>query len=133
MRCEGERLSRRTNWLLAANAVMLRLEQLSRALDRKYDPDQPRVPAEQPGGGQWTSGPGSSTVTDTPSGAENEVPADDLVGAILDVAQQLAAGRATLKECINLCYPILERYQPRRSDLNEFDFRKCLNACLGLR
>jgi len=92
-----------------------------------------RADAEQPGGGQWTSGPGSSTVTDTPSGAENEVPADDLVGAILDVAQQLAAGRATLKECINLCYPILERYQPRRSDLNEFDFRKCLNACLGLR
>lgn len=39
------------------------------ALDRKYDPDQPRVPSGNPDGGQWTSGgsgrgPGRSVASE---------------------------------------------------------------------
>lgn len=32
------------------------------ALDRKFNPSQPRVPAGNPDGGQWTDGDGSGTV-----------------------------------------------------------------------
>jgi hypothetical protein len=32
---------------------------------RKYSEDQPRVPAGQPGGGQWTSGDGGGEIVDT--------------------------------------------------------------------
>ncbi len=31
---------------------------------RKYDPDQPRVPEGSPDGGQWTSGDGGNAFTD---------------------------------------------------------------------
>ena len=33
-----------------------------KAYDRKYSPDQPRVPAGNPDGGQWTNGAGSSAA-----------------------------------------------------------------------
>jgi hypothetical protein len=48
-------------------------------LSRKYNPDQPRVPGGQPGGGQWTSGSGgggfgggggTSTVGDVADGGD---------------------------------------------------------------
>ena len=39
----------------AAIRVSLALIKLQRVLDRKYDPNQTRVPAGQPSGGQWTS------------------------------------------------------------------------------
>ena len=42
----------------------------------------------------------------------------------------IAAGPNAMSRCIDLCYPILER--PRLGDRNEWDFRKCLNVCLGL-
>jgi hypothetical protein len=59
MRLEVDNLSRRTSWKLAANVVKLRFEQFYRAFDRKYDPDQPRVPAGEPSGGQWTGDSGA--------------------------------------------------------------------------
>ena len=37
------------------------------AQQHKYSPDQPRVPAGNPDGGQWTDGGGSGTGRDTPS------------------------------------------------------------------
>jgi hypothetical protein len=40
-------------------------------LDRKYDPDQPRVPAGNPDGGRWTSG-GSSGADRIRTGDRNE-------------------------------------------------------------
>jgi hypothetical protein len=86
---------------------------------RKYDPNQPRVPAGNPDGGQWTSEGGDS---------ENNPEIQRIIAA----ARQLAASRASMNKCVDLCYPLLERFQPPGSDRNEFDFRKCLNECLGL-
>jgi hypothetical protein len=54
-RTEFESLSPRTRWLLAANAVEMRFNRLARLLGTKFNPGQPRVPAGQPDGGQWTS------------------------------------------------------------------------------
>jgi hypothetical protein len=36
------------------------------ALDRKYSPNQPRVPAGHPGGGQWTDGGSSGGLAARP-------------------------------------------------------------------
>ena len=36
---------------------------LWRALKLRYSPDQPRVPAGQPGGGQWTDGGGQGRIS----------------------------------------------------------------------
>lgn len=41
-------------WLVA-NTMGMRFESLARALQRKFNPEQPRVPAGEPEGGQWTS------------------------------------------------------------------------------
>ncbi len=41
--------------------------------EMKYDPNQPRVPAGSPDGGQWTSGEGNSTEI-TPLGQINDPP-----------------------------------------------------------
>ncbi|MCJ2073742.1 hypothetical protein MKK75_33960 [Methylobacterium sp. J-030] len=45
---------RRTRWHLAALKVELKLLRLN-LIVRAYNPGQPRVPAGQPDGGQWTS------------------------------------------------------------------------------
>jgi hypothetical protein len=37
-----------------------------------------------------------------------------------------------MDECVNQCMHLLIRPQPPGSDRNEFDFRKCLNRCLGI-
>jgi hypothetical protein len=52
-RREGEIASMRC--ALASIGLDLALVRLQRALARKYRPDQPRVPAGNPEGGQWTS------------------------------------------------------------------------------
>jgi hypothetical protein len=52
---------RRSDWLLAALRVklaLMRFEELRRKAG--FNPDQPRVPAGNPDGGQWTSGGGGS-------------------------------------------------------------------------
>jgi hypothetical protein len=45
----------------------LKLELELRRFQRKYSPDQPRVPAGNPDGGQWTDGGGEGAGRDTPS------------------------------------------------------------------
>jgi hypothetical protein len=40
--------------LLWANVVETKLHQLESALKANFDPNQPRVPAGNPDGGQWT-------------------------------------------------------------------------------
>jgi hypothetical protein len=66
----------RSRWLIAAlrfEHSMLRHAQALRAL--KYDPDQPRVPAGSPGGGQWTSAQGAGLAGDSElSGARRTSP-----------------------------------------------------------
>ena len=43
----------------------LRIDLALRRLRRKYSPDQPRVPAGNPDGGQWTDGGGSGAGRDS--------------------------------------------------------------------
>ncbi len=90
---------------------------LKRSHALKYDPNQPRVPAGSAGGGQWTGG-----------GANGD---DGSVESILAQAQKLAASNPSMSKCVDLCLPLLIRPQPPGSDRNEFDFRRCLNKCLG--
>jgi hypothetical protein len=54
----ASRALQRTGWLLHAYVVETKLCALRDAL-QKYDPNQPRVPAGNPDGGQWTDGGGT--------------------------------------------------------------------------
>src|SRR5262245_26639619 len=98
------------------------LRQLRREFDAlrvEWKCAQPRVPTGSSEGGEWTRGEVGSRET---SG----------VREILDKAKKLAASRAEIGRCVDLCLPLLNRFQPPGSNRNEFDFRRCLNACLGL-
>ena len=44
----------RVSWLLHARVVEVKLDKLRRAVKAGFDPNQPRVPAGNPDGGQWT-------------------------------------------------------------------------------
>jgi len=66
---------------------------------RKFDPDQPRVPAGNRDGGQWTSGGGEAS----------EVPSIIAAARRLDVAARPDA----YQKCLDLCYPLLERFPGR--------------------
>jgi hypothetical protein len=90
------------------------------ALQRKYSPEQPRVPAGSSDGGQWSSG----AVT---SGVEvNDDP-------VLDLAEEIiaAGASASYQECLDRCVPLLERFASPGSDRNQWDFTRCMNICLG--
>jgi hypothetical protein len=110
----------------------------------KYGPDQPRVPAGNPEGGQWTSegtdDVNSATAVDhspPPETAPDSMPEESFetadVRSIIDTARQLniSARPDAYEKCLDLCYPLLERFQPPGSDRNTWDFHKCMNACLG--
>ncbi len=75
---------------------------LARSHLEKFDPNQPRVPAGNPDGGQWTSG----TTGD--------------VQSIAATAKRLnlAASPDAYQRCLDLCYPLLERHQSPGSDRN---------------
>jgi hypothetical protein len=51
---------------VAAANFELKAKQLHRAIQAKFNPDQPRVPAGSPGGGQWASGGGNHSEQDGP-------------------------------------------------------------------
>jgi hypothetical protein len=97
------------------------LAKLSEQIERKYRPDQPRVPAGVQEGGQWTAG------TD-PSAASQQSDVQSMLQAWKTLAARTSDKR---QACLDLCYPLLERWQPPGADFNESAFRKCLNACLG--
>jgi hypothetical protein len=98
------------------------------ALDRKFNPNQPRVPAGNPDGGQWADGGGSERYA-VPDYADNLF-IQDIVAKARRL--QLTGSPADYKRCLDLCHPILERFSPRWSDRNTWDFHKCMNMCLGL-
>ncbi len=50
---------RQLSWNLRANDLEVKFQRLTRIARTKFDPNQPRVPAGNPGGGQWTSTGGS--------------------------------------------------------------------------
>ena len=87
----------------------------------KFDPNQPRTPVGQTGGGRWSSTNGDVQVI-TPQ-------------TIIARARrmQLSARRDRYESYLDLCYPLLERLQRPGSDRNEADFHRCMNACLNLR
>jgi hypothetical protein len=91
---------------------------------RKFDPDQPRVSAGNPDGGQWTSG-GSDEAS-----ANLEA---TTVQSIINRAKRLnvAARPDAYQQCLDLCYPLLERPRDHIRDRNQWDFQKCMNECLG--
>jgi hypothetical protein len=45
--------------------------------------------------------------------------------------ENLAARPDKYMKCLELCYPLLERRKPPGSDINTFDFHKCMAACLA--
>jgi hypothetical protein len=52
----------RVRWFLHAHLVETKLRALEGAVKANFDPDQPRVPAGQPDGGQWTGAGGGNQV-----------------------------------------------------------------------
>jgi hypothetical protein len=75
--------------------------------------DQPRVPRGNTGGGQWTDG-GAQGVTQ-----------------ITAMVRRLGGRKLSYNACVNLCLPLLDRKQGPGSDINYWDFQKCMNICLG--
>jgi len=118
-----------------------RWEPRARSYVIKYSPDQPRVPADNPDGGQWTTAgtDSANTLNQSPqrataldaAQAQSSKTAD--VRSIIDTARQLnvSARPDAYEKCLDLCYPLLERFQRPGSDRNTWDFHKCMNACLG--
>jgi hypothetical protein len=104
----------------------------------KYSPDQPRVPAGNREGGQWTNedgggGDGGGGNAEAEGGGGSPESATQDVRSILDLAKIIAARGYSIDylKCLDICYPILERPKVPGSDFNENDFHKCMNACLG--
>lgn len=58
---------RRVGWFLHAQLVETKLHALAYAAKANFDPNQPRVPAGNTDGGQWTDGGGGSS-----SGGQSE-------------------------------------------------------------
>lgn len=122
---------RRVNWLMRAELVETKLHAFKRAVKANFNPNQPRVPAGNPDGGQWTS-PGGGVAD--PASSLSQIPTDASVTVerILAVARRVitAGGPLDYQRCLDLCYPLLERPQHPASYRNEWDFHKCMNACL---
>jgi hypothetical protein len=52
----------RVGWFLTASLVETKLRRLERAVKTNFDPNQPRVPAGNPDGGEWTDGGGGGST-----------------------------------------------------------------------
>lgn len=91
----------------------------AQSMERKYSPDQPRDDH-----GRWTDEGGGGAQGSSTS----------LIQDILARAEKLGltGSPADYAKCVNLCYPILERFSRPGSDRNYWNFQKCMNACLGL-
>lgn len=53
-------------WLLRANDVEVKLRKLARSVEAKFNPNQPRVPAGNPDGGQWIDAGGAPIASGEP-------------------------------------------------------------------
>jgi len=63
-----QRSARGLSRAIALATLELKLYNFVQALERRYAPDQPRVPAGNPDGGQWTSGGNLGALPDALSG-----------------------------------------------------------------
>jgi len=122
---------RRMSSLVHASNVEAKLGELARAVETKYDPDQPRVPAGNPDGGQWTDAGAGGSGGSSGSVSSSTVGSGDVRKIIAFAARKRVAGSPlNYQRCLDLCYPLLERPQHPSSDRNTWDFHKCMNACL---
>jgi hypothetical protein len=96
--------------------------------ERKYSPDQPRVPAGNREGGQWTDRPNPSATGEGGPGGRARAE----VQIVLERAKRLAATSYSDKylRCLDVCSPILEIRQPPGADFNQWNFRRCMEACM---
>jgi len=118
-------------WLLSANSVETTFRRLVRAVEAKFDPNQPRVPAGDPDGGQWTDAGGGTAESSAESNQSTTSSSADVTGIIAFARRQRLAGNPlNYQRCLDLCYPLLERRQRAGSDRNTWDFHRCMNACL---
>lgn len=120
-------------WRAAAARFEFALLRHARAL--KYSPDQPRVPAGSAGGGQWTSGGGSSgrmrLAGDVPTGDSPETPKDrppkssDRTAVLKTVARRMLetgetfARAARLGSWLATYSPVVESYNDPPRSLEE--------------
>ena len=79
----ASRALHRAGWLLHAHRLETKLQALRDAV--KYDPNQPRVPAGNPDGGQWTDGGGAGGRL--PSGPGTLLDVDDDTSERIRLAQ----------------------------------------------
>lgn len=122
MNARSALLLRRRMHRVLGSKVELRLKRLGLAL--KYDAEQPRD--EQ---GRWVENDSSSSD----QSFSNDLDIRPTVQSIAERAGQLhlAARSDAYGTCLDLCYPLLERFQPPGSDRNTWDFHNCMNICLS--
>jgi hypothetical protein len=95
----------RMSWLLHAHAVETKLRQLADACKYNFDPNQPRVPAGNSDGGQWTdAGGGRGGATRVGGGAGTSesrirLAQNDSPGTLTDIPEE-EPGSARLRNSI---------------------------------
>jgi hypothetical protein len=67
--------------------------------------------------------------TERPSTEKERADVDEIIGKAKQLAARGYSGKYLM--CLNLCYPLLERAQPKGSDINEWAYRRCIAACMG--
>lgn len=115
-----------TTYEFSATRLSLAIRRVQLAL--KFDQNQPRAPAGQSNGGQWVGG---SRVPTGDTDLDAESKRGD-VARIVSIARRLRpTGKpAGFEQCLDLCYPLLERRQATGSDRDYWDFQRCLIDCL---
>lgn len=112
--------------------VEAKFRHFTRVFRVKFDPNQPRVPAGSPEGGQWTDGGGGEATGGTTGVRQSKTGGAGDLEKIITFARRkrIAGSPLDYQRCLDLCFPFLERPQHPRSDRNTWDFHKCMNACL---
>ena len=97
-------------------------------MDRKWDGQ----PHDELGRFDFGKKPEAQTA-DEDAGGEEEDSASVTPAEIIATAKRenLAARPDKYMKCLDLCYPLLERRKPPGSDVNTWDFIKCMNACMA--
>jgi hypothetical protein len=112
---------------IAALQCQVKLAQLA-VLLKRYNPNQPLVPAGEEGGGQWAGG-GDGEPGDGANIRDGEqLDPQEIIATAKRL--DLAARTDGCQKCLDLCHPLLERFQPPGSDRNKWDVHKCMDACL---
>jgi hypothetical protein len=84
--------------------------------------DEPSIPAGIPSDGGQIFGPARNNAV---WGLQIENFSRPMTIASSD------SSRSKYDRCLDLCYPILERPQPRGSDINKYAFHRCMARCMG--